>query len=198
MIGALGGAFSFRPLRFVEVVLILRADGSERRDQEMMTAALDYKGIVVDVLDPADSGMDATELVRCAAALEKAAGRRGIVVSVRGHQRVSLPPPLTRMLAALLRELADGRTVAVMATAEEVSTGVAARMLGFSRPHVVTLMDTGRLKGRRVNKHRRVRLASVIAFKHEMDRRDGLLRELTALSQEMGLYDIPEPESRNA
>jgi hypothetical protein len=164
----------------------------------MITAALDYKGIIVDVLDPADSGMDTTEITRCAAALEKAAGRRGIVASVSGYKPVSLPPPLTRMIAALLRELADGRTVAVMATAEEVSTGVAARMLGFSRPHVAMLVDTGRLDGRRVNKHRRVRLASVIAFKREMDRRDDLLRELTALSQEMELCDIPEPESRDA
>jgi hypothetical protein len=160
----------------------------------MVTAALDYKGIVVDVLDPADSGMDATEIARCAAALEKAAERRGIVASVSGYKPVRLPPPLTRMVAALLRELADGRTVAVMATAEEVSTGVAARMLGFSRPHVAKLMDMGRLEGRRVNKHRRVRLASVVAFKREMDRRTAALNEIMDLCNEMGLYDHPEPE----
>jgi len=164
----------------------------------MITTRLDYEGIVVDVLDPADSGMDATEIARCAAALEKAAGRRGIVISASGYKPVSLPPPLTRILAALMRELADGRTVAVMAAAEEISTGVAARMLGFSRHHVAKLMDNGRLQGRRVNEHRRVRLASVIAFKREMDRRDAFLSELTALSQEMGLYDIPEPERRDA
>ena len=164
----------------------------------MITTRLDCKGIVVDVLDPAGAGMDATQIARCAAALEKAAGRRGIVVSISGRKPVSLPPPLTRMVASLLRELAEGRTVAVMAVAQEVSTGVAARMLGFSRPHVAKLMDSGILEGRRVGKHRRVRLASVIAFKREMDRRNALLDELAALSQEMGLYDHPEPEFRSA
>jgi excisionase family DNA binding protein len=70
-------------------------------------------------------------------------------------------------------------------------------MLGVSRPHVAKLVDAGRLQGRRVNKHRRVRLASVIAFKREMDRRNAVLDELAELSQEMGLYDIPEPERSN-
>lgn len=161
----------------------------------MTTTALDYEGTVVDVLDPADTKVDAAEIARGAAALEKAASEEGVTVSGGGMEPVSLPTSLTRMVAAILRELSEGHTVAVMSTSEEVSTGVAARMLGVSRPHVAKLMDNGILQGRRVNKHRRVRLASVLAFRREMDRRHTLLDELSALSQEMGLY--PEPERQD-
>src|ERR1044072_845220 len=98
------------------------------------------------------------------------------------------------MVAGVLRELSEGHTVAVMSTAEEVSTGVAARMLGVSRPHVAKLVDSGILQGRRVNKHRRVRLASVIDFKREMERGHELLKEIIDLSNDMGLYDHPGPE----
>ncbi len=160
----------------------------------MTTTALDYEGVVVDVLDPADTQAAAAGFARDAAALEKASAEDGITVSGGGMKPVSLSSPLARMVASILRELSEGHTVAVMSTAEEVSTGVAARMLGVSRPHVAKLMDAGRLQGRRVNKHRRVRLASILAFKREMDRRNAALDELAALSQEMGLYDLPEPE----
>jgi excisionase family DNA binding protein len=163
----------------------------------MTTTALDYEGVVVDVLDPADTKAAAAGFARDAAALEKAATEDDITVSGGGMKPVSLSSPLARMVAGVLRELSEGHTVAVMSTAEEVSTGVAARMLGVSRPHVAKLVDAGRLQGRRVNKHRRVRLASVLAFKREMERRNAVLDELAELSQEMGLYDILEPERSN-
>jgi excisionase family DNA binding protein len=159
----------------------------------MTTSTLDYEGTVVDVLDPADTEVDAAEIARGAAALEKAS-EEGVTVSAGGMEPVSLSSSLTRMMATILRELAGGHTVAVMSTAEEVSTGVAARMLGVSRPHVAKLMDNGILQGRRVGKHRRVRLAGVLAFKREMDRGHEILDELAALSQEMGLY--PEPTEK--
>lgn len=161
----------------------------------MTTAALDYEGVVVDVLDPADADTDAGEIARGAEALENAAGEDGLTVSGGGMEPVPLSTPLARMVASILRELAEGHTVAVMSTAEEISTGVAARMLGVSRPHVAKLVDSGVLSGRRVGKHRRVRLAGVVAFKREMERRNAVLDELAELSQEMGLYDHPEQPS---
>lgn len=163
----------------------------------MTTTALDYEGVVVDVLDPADTKAGAAEFARDAAALEKASAEDEITLSGGGMKPVALSSPLARMVASVLRELSEGHTVAVMSTSEEVSTGVAARMLGVSRPHVAKLVDSGILQGRRLNKHRRVRLASVIAFKREMERGHELLKEIIDLSNEMGLYDHPEPEQQN-
>jgi excisionase family DNA binding protein len=95
------------------------------------------------------------------------------------------------MLRAILNEAALGHVVAVVSTAEEVSTGVAARLLGVSRPHVAKLIDTGVLPGRRISRHRRVRLADVMELKRAMDRRHRLLDDLAGETESLGLYDRP-------
>lgn len=71
---------------------------------------------------------------------------------------------------------------------EEVSTGVAARLLG-ARPHVAKLVDSGVLPGRRISRHRRVRLADVMELKRTMERRHRLLDELAEQTEVLGLYD---------
>lgn len=50
-------------------------------------------------------------------------------------------------------------------TAELVTTGDAARMLGVSRQHVVDLCDEGRLACERIRVHRRVRRDSIEAMR---------------------------------
>jgi len=157
-----------------------------------MTTTLDYEGTVVDVLDPAAAELDAAEIERSAAALEQVAPEASVTVSAPGARPFEIPPVLARMVATILRELGDGHTVAVVSTAEEVSTGVAARMLGFSRTHVANLVDAGILPGRRVNRHRRVRLVDLVAYQRERERRRGLLRELADLSQD--LYELTPPK----
>ena len=153
-------------------------------------AALEYETTLVDILDPAAAAMTPAEVARGAAALERVPDE-GLTFSAPGVRAVSLSPAVTRMVASILREVAQGHTVALVTTAEEVSTGVAARLLGVSRPHVAMLVDTGVLPGRRINKHRRVRLADVVALKREMDQQRALVREMAELGQEMGLYDDP-------
>ena len=72
---------------------------------------------------------------------------------------------------------------------EELPIAVAARVLGVSDTHMARLIEVDRLATRTVDGQRRVRMADVVALKREMDRRRALLDELTALSQELGLYD---------
>jgi hypothetical protein len=150
---------------------------------------------VVDVLDLAAAKVSTAAAARSAAALEQASSEEGLTFSAPGQKPVKVSSPLARMVATILRELAEGHTVAVVTTAEEVSTGVAARMLGFSRTHVANLVDAGILPGRRANKHRRIRLADVLAFQRERERRQELLDEITELTQDLYEATMPQQET---
>ncbi len=156
-----------------------------------MPTGIEYGGALVDVIDLTGAGVSAVTAARSVAALDELPAGASVTLNSPGVADVPLPSPLAPFIASVLRELAQGHVVAVVSTAEEVSTGVAAGLLGVSRPHVAKLIDTGLLAGRKINRHRRVRLADVMAFKRKMERRNRLLDQLQEESQALGLYDVP-------
>lgn len=151
--------------------------------------AYSYEGVLVDVLDPTKPGADAIEVARGAAALGSLPAGAQLMVGGPGVDPVALPDRVTQVLWTILVEVARGRVIAVVSTAEEVSTGAAASLLGVSRPHVAKLVDAGVLPGRRISRHRRIRLADVMELKRTMDRRHALLDELADATESLGLYD---------
>lgn len=155
-----------------------------------MTATMKHDGALVDVLDLTGSGVTAASAARSLAAMDELPAGAPLTLTSPGARDVSLPSPLAPFIASVLRELAQGHAVAVVSTAEEISTGAAADLLGVSRPHVAKLIDTGVLAGRKVNRHRRVRLADVMAFKRKMERRHRFLDELQQETEALGLYDL--------
>lgn len=71
-----------------------------------------------------------------------------------------------------------------------VSAVEAANLLRVSRPHLVRLLDKGEIPYRMIGSHRHIRREDVLAYKqrrHEQNLK--LLDEMTALGQELGLYD---------
>lgn len=104
-----------------------------------------------------------------------------------------LPPAAARLLVAMLHELGQGNAIAIDTVQPELTTQQAADLLNVSRPHVVKLLDEGVLPSRKVNTHRRVRREDVLNYKHDIDaKRLDTLNELTAFSQDLGLYDSPK------
>jgi excisionase family DNA binding protein len=75
-----------------------------------------------------------------------------------------LPGAAFRVLVRVLEELMDGKEVAVVPVAEELTTKEAARIMKVSRPFLVKMLDEGSMRGRRVGKHRRVLLRDVLAY----------------------------------
>lgn len=101
------------------------------------------------------------------------------------RNRLALPAELINDVQALLAAYADGGTPIVASSDEEVGTQEAADFLNLSRPTVVKLMDEGRIAFRKPGKHRRVRVADLVAFERDLRaQQDAATDELSALGQE--------------
>jgi excisionase family DNA binding protein len=96
-----------------------------------------------------------------------------------------------RAVLGLLRALGQEAVVNVGTLPAVLTTGQAADLLGVSRPTVVALIRAGKLPATLVGStHRRLKLSDVLAYRErQAATRRQALRDLTEISEELGLYD---------
>jgi excisionase family DNA binding protein len=105
--------------------------------------------------------------------------------------KLPLPEPIAQLLRQALASYGSGKPVSLITGDGEMTPNEAAEYLNVSRGYVTKLMDEGTLPFRQVGTHRRIPTAAVIAYDlRQRAQSDAALNDLTALSQEMGLYDI--------
>jgi len=103
-------------------------------------------------------------------------------------QKVVLPPSVARALVDVLAEMAEGRTVSVASSDEELTTREAAELLNVSRPHLVKLLEEGEIPFHKVGTHRRVYREDVLEYKaHRREEAEEAMQNLTDQAQELGL-----------
>lgn len=104
-------------------------------------------------------------------------------------ERIELPTSVLRALRRVVCALARDQVVAIVPVDKQLTTQEAADLLGVSRPLLVRLLEEGRIPHTKTGAHRRVRFDDLMAYKrqHDSERRTGL-RELTRMSEELGLY----------
>lgn len=114
-----------------------------------------------------------------------------LLVVESDHQEViELPAAVVTLLLGMLRMMAKGLGIALTPLHSELSTRQAADLLHVSRPYLVKLLEAGDIPFYKVGKHRRVKREDVMVYKNAIDRRrEAILDELVAESQELGLYD---------
>lgn len=121
------------------------------------------------------------------------------VVVMAGGARTPLPPEVRHVLANVVEAMRRGQAITVAPLAQRLTTQQAADLLGISRPTLVKLLEDGRIPYETPGRHRRIRLADLLAFQEVSrgERRDAL-RELTIDAQEVGLYDQPNEDYQGA
>lgn len=123
----------------------------------------------------------AGELSRLLAEMPKAHRAR---VQLDGHNLI-LPRQALILLRDLLAEMAQGNAVTVVPTHAELTTQEAANLLNVSRPHLVKLLEEGRIPFAKIGTHRRIRYQDLIAYRQQRDQESAaMLDELTRQAQE--------------
>lgn len=92
---------------------------------------------------------------------------------------------LTGVIERSAELLIAGKQVRVIEDDDAITTQEAADLLNVSRPHMVKLLDTGKIPQLpRVGRHRRVARAAVVKYKRTRDaQRESALKSLAVLSQ---------------
>ncbi|MBL7807776.1 MAG: helix-turn-helix domain-containing protein [Saprospiraceae bacterium] len=106
------------------------------------------------------------------------------------EQRIKVPLRDLKLLARILRATGEGKPISIVPIATEMTTQAAAELLGCSRPHLVQLLETGKIPFTKVGKHRRVKFEDVMDYKKKIkEEREALLIEIMKEDEASGLYD---------
>lgn len=124
-------------------------------------------------------------------ALSPLVNKRGRYVHLQlesSGQSIAIPREAVKIVVAVLRQMTQGGTAALIPLDEELTTQQAADMLNVSRPYLIGLLDSGAIPSRKVGKHRRIKALDLIAYKQaDTSLRQARLDELTAEAQRLGL-----------
>lgn len=105
--------------------------------------------------------------------------------------KLELPPHMLRFFADLLGMMSRHELITLVPHDHELSTQEVANFLNVSRPFVVKLIDEGRLKCKKVCRHRRVEMADAIQLRHTMRQEtEQARRDLAKSSAGFGLETI--------
>ena len=107
--------------------------------------------------------------------------------------QLELPGEVFEVLREVVAALSQGLAITVAPHQTVLSTSEAAQLLGVSRPTLVRLLESGEMPFEKPGRHRRVRLADLLAYQQRSRRsRAALLDQMVADAEDAGLYDLPD------
>lgn len=115
----------------------------------------------------------------------RAAKNKEKVIQLRiqdSDEVITIPLKALKLLNAIISNMAEGKSIALLPTDAEITTQQAAEILNVSRPHVIKLLEKGEIPYRKVGSHRRILLQDILEYetKFRSDRR----KQLDVLAKE--------------
>jgi excisionase family DNA binding protein len=106
--------------------------------------------------------------------------------------RLDLPTEVFDVLRSVVAAMAQGLAITIAPQHTVLTTSEAAHLLGVSRPTLVRLLEANEIPYEQPNRHRRVRLADLLAYQERSRRaRAAGLDEMVRTGEDDGLYDLP-------
>lgn len=105
-------------------------------------------------------------------------------------EKIKIPIKALSLLGKILKAMSQGKPFSIVPIATEVTTQSAADILSCSRPHLVKLLEEGKIEYTKVGKHRRIKFEDVMKYKQQMkeEQKQHLIDMMNA-DEESGLYD---------
>jgi len=107
-----------------------------------------------------------------------------------GGGAVQLPDTVMLLLQQITHCLASGQMITLVPVEKELTTQQAADILNVSRPHVVKLLNEGKMPFKKIGTHRRIRFDDVTTYKNARDsERHAVIVRITRLAEELDELD---------
>lgn len=104
------------------------------------------------------------------------------------NDEIIIPIKAFELLKSILTQMAKGNSIALLLADSEISTQQAADILNVSRPHLVKLLEEGKIPFKKVGTHRRLKLNDLLAYQAEVKKeRRKHLDTLAKEAQELNL-----------
>lgn len=101
---------------------------------------------------------------------------------------ISIPLKAFLLLKSILNNMAQGKSIAIVPSDSVVTTQQAAEMLNVSRPHIIKLLESGKIPFKKVGSHRRINLKDLLDYESNIKKiRNKNLDFLAKQAQELNL-----------
>ena len=104
--------------------------------------------------------------------------------------KIKIPLSALKLLSDILKAMGQGKLISIVPVATEVTTQAASEILGCSRPHLVKLLEEGKIAFTKVGKHRRIKFDDIVKYKkHMKEQQKQNIIDIMNSDEETGLYD---------
>ena len=105
-------------------------------------------------------------------------------------EKIKIPLSALKLLGDILKAMGQGKLISLVPISAEVTTQAAAEMLGCSRPHLVKLLEDGKIPFVKVGKHRRIKFDDIVEYRKQMkEQQKQNIIDIMNADEETGLYD---------
>lgn len=105
-------------------------------------------------------------------------------------ERMVLPSRVFEVLLGVVEAMARGQAVTIAPVQQRLTTQEAAELLGVSRPTLVKLLESGEIPFEQPGRHRRVRLADVLAYRDRASQeRRAALDRMVEIADAADMYE---------
>ena len=105
-------------------------------------------------------------------------------------EKIKIPLSALKLLGDILKAMGQGKLVSIVPIATEMTTQAAAEILSCSRPHLIKLLEEGKIAFTTVGKHRRIKFDDVMQYRDQMknNQKQNII-DIMNFDEETDLYD---------